>query len=121
MLASLSSNNAALAPVARFSAEQRCLSIAKFHLAYAGKMALRDLTLDLPRHRVTAFIGPSGCGKSTLLRAINRLHDLNESVTHSGHIQLEGQDIHAGHECYRVATARWDGVSNTQPFPYVDL
>ncbi|ASK21130.1 MAG: phosphate ABC transporter ATP-binding protein PstB [Vreelandella alkaliphila] len=95
MLASLSSNNAALAPVARFSAEQRCLSIAKFHLAYAGKMALRDLTLDLPRHRVTAFIGPSGCGKSTLLRAINRLHDLNESVTHSGHIQLEGQDIHA--------------------------
>ncbi|MGB2065691.1 MAG: phosphate ABC transporter ATP-binding protein, partial [Marinomonas gallaica] len=36
-----------------------------------------------------------GCGKSTLLRAINRLHDLNESVTHRGQIQLEGQDIHA--------------------------
>ncbi|MFC7368991.1 MULTISPECIES: phosphate ABC transporter ATP-binding protein PstB [Vreelandella] len=94
MLASFSSANAASAPVMRFSAEQCCLSIAQFHLAYAGKAALRDLTLDIPRHRVTAFIGPSGCGKSTLLRAINRLHDLNESVTHSGHIQLEGQDIH---------------------------
>ncbi|MGM0832514.1 phosphate ABC transporter ATP-binding protein PstB [Halomonas qinghailakensis] len=95
MLASLSSDKVAPTPVTHFSAEQRCLSIHHFHLAYAGKMALNDLTLDLPRHSVTAFIGPSGCGKSTLLRAINRLHDLNESVTHSGHIQLEGQDIHA--------------------------
>lgn len=91
----LSSANPAQAPVTRFSAETCCLSINQFHLAYAGKMALRDLTLDVPRHRVTAFIGPSGCGKSTLLRAINRLHDLNESVTHHGQIQLEGQDIHA--------------------------
>ena len=91
----LSSANPAQAPVTRFSAETCCLSINQFHLAYAEKTALRDLTLEVPRHRVTAFIGPSGCGKSTLLRAINRLHDLNESVTHRGQIQLEGQDIHA--------------------------
>ena len=91
----LSSANPTQAPVTRFSAETCCLSINQFHLAYAGKTALRDLTLDVPRHRVTAFIGPSGCGKSTLLRAIYRLHDLNESVTHHGQIQLEDQDIHA--------------------------
>lgn len=94
MLAPLSSANASQAPVTSFAAEQCCLSIDQFHLAYAGKSALRNLTLDVPRHRVTAFIGPSGCGKSTLLRAINRLHDLNESVAHRGHIHLEGQDIH---------------------------
>lgn len=95
MLASLDSATASQAPVTHFSSEHCALSIDQFNLTYAGKSALRDLTLSVPRHRVTAFIGPSGCGKSTLLRAINRLHDLNESVEHSGHIQLEGQDIYA--------------------------
>ena len=66
-----------------------------FHLAYGGEPALREISLQVPRHRVTAFIGPSGCGKSTLLRAFNRLHDLNEEATHKGRILLEGQDIHA--------------------------
>ena len=113
----LSSANPTQAPVTRFSAETCCLSINQFHLAYAGKTALRDLTLDVPRHRVTAFIGPSGCGKSTLLRAINRLHDLNESVTHHGQIQLEDQ----ADERYRAATPCGHGVSNAQPVSDVDL
>ncbi|MDN3522828.1 phosphate ABC transporter ATP-binding protein PstB [Halomonas ramblicola] len=72
-----------------------CLEIEGLSLAYGEKPALRDLTLRVPRHRVTAFIGPSGCGKSTLLRALNRLHDLNEEVVREGSIRLEGQDIQA--------------------------
>lgn len=72
-----------------------CFDIHSLSLAYDNKPALRDLTLRIPRQRVTAFIGPSGCGKSTLLRALNRLHDLNEHVHRQGRILLEGQDIHA--------------------------
>ncbi|MBI1962326.1 MAG: ATP-binding cassette domain-containing protein, partial [Candidatus Rokubacteria bacterium] len=34
---------------------------------YGEKLALRDVTMSVPKHRVTAYIGPSGCGKSTLL------------------------------------------------------
>jgi phosphate transport system ATP-binding protein len=85
------SDNAA---VMHFATPESCLEINDFSLAYADVPALQRLSLQVPRHRVTAFIGPSGCGKSTLLRAINRLHDLNESVTLSGNIQLEGRDIH---------------------------
>lgn len=77
-----------------FPTAETSLDIKGLTLAYDGKQALRDLTLRIPRHRVTAFIGPSGCGKSTLLRALNRLHDLNESVTRQGSIHLEGHDIH---------------------------
>jgi phosphate transport system ATP-binding protein len=33
-------------------------------------MALKNINLDIPEHKVTAFIGPSGCGKSTLLRTL---------------------------------------------------
>ena len=37
--------------------------------------AIRDVSLDIPERRVTAFIGPSGCGKSTFLRCFNRMND----------------------------------------------
>ncbi|MFG6668252.1 phosphate ABC transporter ATP-binding protein PstB [Halomonas sp. HNIBRBA4712] len=80
-------------PIVTFAAEQRCLNVDAFSLSYAGKPALKALSLAVPRHRVTAFIGPSGCGKSTLLRSFNRLHDLNESVSHQGRIELEGHGI----------------------------
>ncbi len=82
-------------PIIDFAASESSLEIAGLSLAYGEKSALRDLTLRIPRHRVTAFIGPSGCGKSTLLRALNRLHDLNDEVVRRGEIRLEGQDIHA--------------------------
>ncbi|MGQ4877871.1 phosphate ABC transporter ATP-binding protein PstB [Billgrantia sp. LNSP4103-1] len=78
-----------------FAPEASCFQIEGLSLAYAGKTALRDISLRVPRHRVTAFIGPSGCGKSTLLRVLNRLHDLNEEASHEGRVLLEGQDIHA--------------------------
>ncbi|ATJ84739.1 phosphate ABC transporter ATP-binding protein PstB [Halomonas beimenensis] len=78
-----------------FAPEATSLEVSGFGLRYGDKPALRNLTLRVPRHRVTAFIGPSGCGKSTLLRALNRLHDLNEEVQWEGRIRLEGQDIHA--------------------------
>ncbi|MDI5935091.1 phosphate ABC transporter ATP-binding protein PstB [Halomonas kalidii] len=81
-------------PIIDFDREACCLEIEGLSLAYGDKPALRGLTLRVPRHRVTAFIGPSGCGKSTLLRALNRLHDLNEEVSHEGKVLLEGRDIH---------------------------
>ncbi len=82
-------------PIIDFAPDVSCLDVEGLSLAYGGKPALLDLTLRVPRHRVTAFIGPSGCGKSTLLRALNRLHDLNEAVSRQGSIRLEGQEIHA--------------------------
>ncbi|MDR5874283.1 phosphate ABC transporter ATP-binding protein PstB [Halomonas sp. CUBES01] len=118
MLAPRHVDHATQAPVTHFPADQRCLTIDRFSLAYAGKPALQQLTLQVPRHRVTAFIGPSGCGKSTLLRAINRLHDLNESVSHSGDITLEGQNIHAADMKLTELRRRVGMVFQTpNPFP----
>jgi phosphate transport system ATP-binding protein len=62
---------------------------------YGSKAALRNISLALPRKRVTAFIGPSGCGKSTLLRCFNRMNDLVEGVHIEGTIKLDDEDINA--------------------------
>ncbi|MWJ28063.1 phosphate ABC transporter ATP-binding protein [Halomonas sp. ZH2S] len=118
MQASLPKSAPENAAVMHFATAESCLEINDFSLAYAGVPALQGLSLQVPRHRVTAFIGPSGCGKSTLLRAINRLHDLNESVTLSGNIQLEGRDIHAPQLNVAELRRRVGMVfQNPNPFP----
>jgi len=62
---------------------------------YDDTHALRDVTVDIPRNKVTAMIGPSGCGKSTFLRCLNRMNDLIEICRVTGRIMLDGEDIHA--------------------------
>src|SRR3954470_24922485 len=61
---------------------------------YYGKFhALRDIDLDIPDRKVTAFIGPSGCGKSTLLRTFNRMYELYPDQRAQGEIVLDGENL----------------------------
>ena len=62
-------------------------------LYYGDSQALADISMDFPRHEVTALIGPSGCGKSTFLRCMNRMNDLIDGVRTTGNIHLDGQDV----------------------------
>jgi iron complex transport system ATP-binding protein len=49
---------------------------------------LRELSVTVPKGKITALIGRNGCGKSTLLKLLNRLL---QPV--SGGVYLEGRDI----------------------------
>jgi len=63
--------------------------------AYYGSFrALRDISLEIERNRITALIGPSGCGKTTLLRSFNRMNDLVPSARIEGHIYYHGVDLY---------------------------
>ena len=62
---------------------------------YGDKQALKSVSVDIHDDRVTAFIGPSGCGKSTFLRCLNRMNDTIAAARVTGHIELDGQDIHS--------------------------
>jgi phosphate transport system ATP-binding protein len=75
--------------------ESISLSVENLNLFYEDrKQALFDITLKIPKQRVTAFIGPSGCGKSTLLRCFNRMNDLIDGCEVEGKIMLEQDDIY---------------------------
>ena len=75
-------------------ADAGCISIRNFDFFYSERQALHGINMEIPSHRVTAFIGPSGCGKSTLLRNLNRMNDLIEGVRHQGDILIDGQTIY---------------------------
>lgn len=61
---------------------------------YYGKFhALKNISLDIEKNKVTAFIGPSGCGKSTLLRTFNKMYELYGEQRAEGEILLDGQNI----------------------------
>lgn len=62
---------------------------------YGGFRAVREVSLAIPRNKVTALIGPSGCGKSTLLRSINRMNDLVPEFRMEGEIAFEGTSVHS--------------------------
>jgi phosphate transport system ATP-binding protein len=63
-------------------------------VSYDGTPAVRNISLDIGRNRITALIGPSGCGKSTLIRCFNRMNDLIPHATVDGSILYHGQDLY---------------------------
>ena len=67
--------------------------IQDLNLHYGQFHALKDINLELPEKKITAFIGPSGCGKSTLLKTLNRMNDLVEGCKIDGTVLLDGEDI----------------------------
>jgi phosphate transport system ATP-binding protein len=71
------------------------LRVEEVNFWYGQKQALKDVSINLYRNEVTAFIGPSGCGKSTLLRCLNRTNDVIPNIRMEGHILLDGEDINA--------------------------
>ena len=96
------------------------LRLSDVSIAYAGKPAVKSVSLSIHQGEVLALIGPSGCGKTTLLRTLNRLTELTPSAARAGEVLLDGEDIHElrGHD---AARARGDGLPAAQPISDVDL
>ena len=70
------------------------IEVNKLSLYYGEKLALNEISMQIPRNKVTALIGPSGCGKSTFLRSINRMNDLIPGVKITGEMLVEGVNIY---------------------------
>ncbi|MBQ2124976.1 MAG: phosphate ABC transporter ATP-binding protein [Spirochaetales bacterium] len=70
------------------------INITNLNLYYGNFHALKNITLDIPDKKITAFIGPSGCGKSTLLKSLNRMNDLIDDCKITGEIKLNNENIY---------------------------
>ncbi len=80
-------------PAAILREERIKISVRDLDFYYRGFHALKNISLDIPEHKVTAIIGPSGCGKSTLLRIFNRIYSAYAGLEARGTILLDGENI----------------------------
>jgi phosphate transport system ATP-binding protein len=86
-------------------------------LFYGDNQVLKNITFDIGRKKVTAFIGPSGCGKSSYLRCLNRMNDFIPSARITGTIEMEGENI-LSPETDVIALRRRVGMVFQKPNPF---
>jgi len=70
------------------------IAVRDLTVRYGSTVALEDVSLDIPEHRVTALIGPSGCGKSTFLRCLNRMNDQIPGTRIEGRVTIDGMAVY---------------------------
>jgi phosphate transport system ATP-binding protein len=69
------------------------LQVSNLNFFYGPTQALKNVSMVIPEHHITAMIGPSGCGKSTFLRTLNRMCETVRSTRVEGEILLDGESI----------------------------
>ena len=99
--------------------EQRevVFDVSALTVSYGESPALMNVSLDVYKNFVTAFIGPSGCGKSTFIRCFNRMNDLIPSAVVEGTILYHGQDLY-GPDVDAVDVRRRIGMVFQKPNPF---
>ena len=86
-------------------------------VTYGKAVAVKDVSLRIHRHAVTALIGPSGCGKSTVLRCLNRMNDLVPRAAVDGKLLYHGVDLY-GSGVDPIEVRRRIGMVFQRPNPF---
>jgi phosphate transport system ATP-binding protein len=73
---------------------QGAMSVEHLSVYYGSFRAVRDVSLKIKPHAVTALIGPSGCGKTTFLRTLNRMHEVVAGARVEGDVRLDGASVY---------------------------
>jgi len=62
-----------------------CKNVSK---SFGEKVALDNVTVEIPKGKIFGLLGPNGAGKTTLIRIINRI-----TIPNSGTVSFEGRPI----------------------------
>ncbi len=87
------------------------------NIYYGDFHAVRDVTMDIERNKITAMIGPSGCGKSTVLRSFNRMNDLIPIARTEGEVLFHHENVYAP-DVDPVQLRRHVGMVFQKPNPF---
>jgi phosphate transport system ATP-binding protein len=94
------------------------ISVRELNFYYGKYHALKNINMDIPEKRVSAFIGPSGCGKSTLLRVFNRIYEMYPGQRAEGQVILDDSNILARDQHVSLVRAKVGMVfQKPTPFP----
>jgi phosphate transport system ATP-binding protein len=116
--ATVGARTSAAMPSATIAASDAVIKVRDLDFYYGKFQGLKKVSMDIARHKVTAFIGPSGCGKSTLLRVFNRMYDLYPGQRAEGEITFNGRNILSKEQDLNLLRAKIGMVfQKPTPFP----
>jgi phosphate transport system ATP-binding protein len=96
---------------------QHVFTVRDVSVSYGDFTAVKNVSMDMFKNNITAFIGPSGCGKSTLIRSFNRMNDLIPNASVKGEINYQGINLY-DEEVDPVQVRRRIGMVFQKPNPF---
>ena len=100
-----------------FAGRESVFNLSDVNVHYGSSLAVKDVSLDIYKNQITAFIGPSGCGKTTILRCLNRMNDLIPSAKVTGSIKYHGEEMYSP-EVDPVQVRKLIGMVFQKPNPF---
>ena len=95
---------------------QTKIKIEELNLKIGNTQILKNINIEIPKHRITVILGPSGCGKSTLMKSMNRLTDMYTDMKVSGNIFIDDEEILHTHKDVTRIRKRM-GLLSQRPYP----
>jgi len=103
--------------VDEFSKEQTSIDVRHLCVSLNAKKVLNDISIRIPKNKITALIGQSGCGKTTLLNSFNRMNEFISTHEISGEVWIDNRNIYDKRE--RVSRLRSQiGMVFQRPNPF---
>lgn len=93
------------------------ITVKEANLHYGDFHALKNISIDIPEHHITAFIGPSGCGKSTFLKCFNRMNDLVPGCKVEGEFTIGNVNIYGSIDVNELRKNVGMVFQKPNPFP----
>lgn len=92
------------------------IKINNLNVFHGNHHTLKNINIEVPKHKITVILGSSGCGKTTLLKSLNRLTDLYSNIKVDGEIIINGEDIlHSKEDITNIR--RKMGLLSQMPYP----
>src|SRR6185312_5612477 len=92
------------------------INIRNLNVKAGNAPILKNISLEIPRNKITVLLGPSGCGKTTLLKCLNRLTDLHPQLQVSGEVRIDNEDIFRPKQDITQVRQKM-GLLSQKPFP----
>ena len=99
------------------SAQSLKIDVQGLSVYYGTFNAIKNISVPIYQHRITAIIGPSGSGKSTFLRTLNRMHELVPNVRIEGQAVLDNKDIFTAYDVVELRKRVGMVFQRPNPFP----
>jgi phosphate transport system ATP-binding protein len=71
-------------------------------VSYGTKVALRNISLEIPRQQIFGIIGPANSGKTTVLKCINRMIEFVPGAQVEGRIRVDDEDVRRVRNVYSL-------------------